>query len=65
LRSVRKVSQEGNEQAARIILADSERYAGLPLIWARLWVEKAQGLIPQTPCRKDPRAMKQAGARLS
>jgi hypothetical protein len=31
---------EGNEQAARIILADPERYAGLPLIWARLWVER-------------------------
>jgi hypothetical protein len=31
---------EGNEQAARIILADPERYAGLPTAWARLWVER-------------------------
>jgi hypothetical protein len=30
----------GNEEAARIILADPERYAGLALKWARLWVER-------------------------
>ena len=28
-----------NRIAARIILADPERYAGLPLIWARMWTE--------------------------
>lgn len=27
----------GNELAARIILADPARYAGLPVIWAQLW----------------------------
>lgn len=30
----------GNELAARIILADPVKYAGLPLIWARLWVTR-------------------------
>jgi hypothetical protein len=40
LRSGKRVSQEGNEQAASIILSDPRRYDGLPLIWARLWVER-------------------------
>jgi hypothetical protein len=30
----------GNREAAEIILADPERYAGLPLEWARLWMER-------------------------
>jgi hypothetical protein len=29
-----------NAEAARIILADPVRYAGLPLEWARMWQEK-------------------------
>jgi hypothetical protein len=29
----------GNEEAARIILADPERYAGLPLEWACPWMK--------------------------
>jgi hypothetical protein len=28
-----------NEEAARIILSEPERYAGLPLEWARLWMD--------------------------
>jgi hypothetical protein len=35
-----KIDQDydrSNEQAARIILADPEKYAGLALEWARLW----------------------------
>jgi hypothetical protein len=28
----------GNELAARIILADPVRYAGLPMMWARMWM---------------------------
>ena len=31
---------KGNLEAARIILADPERYAGLPLEWAKLWMAK-------------------------
>jgi hypothetical protein len=35
----------GNELAARIILANPVRYAGLPLMWARLWMSRhARGL---------------------
>lgn len=30
----------GNALAARIILADPGRYAGLPLIWAQLWMSR-------------------------
>ena len=30
----------GNRETAEIILADPERYAGLPLEWARLWMER-------------------------
>jgi len=29
-----------NELAARIILANPVKYAGLPVIWARLWMER-------------------------
>ena len=29
-----------NGQAAKIILLEPERYAGLPVEWARLWNEK-------------------------
>jgi hypothetical protein len=29
----------GNDIAARIILADPAKYAGLALMWARLWME--------------------------
>jgi hypothetical protein len=31
---------EGNHRAAAIILADPERYAGLPLMWAQRWVAR-------------------------
>lgn len=30
---------EGDERATEIILADLGRYAGLPVAWARLWVQ--------------------------
>jgi hypothetical protein len=30
----------GNELAARIILADPVKYAGLPVMWARLWMSR-------------------------
>jgi hypothetical protein len=30
----------GNDLAARIILADPVRYAGLMVMWARMWTEK-------------------------
>jgi hypothetical protein len=56
LRSDKRVSQTDNEQASSIILTDPRRYDGLPVIWAQLWVEKAQGIIPQVPCGKDPLA---------
>jgi hypothetical protein len=36
----RKHQSGGNEEAARIILADPQWYAGLPLEWARLWMER-------------------------
>jgi len=32
----------GNRAAARIILSDPARYAGLPLAWAKLWMEQHQ-----------------------
>jgi hypothetical protein len=35
-----KAFHGGNKEAACIILADPERYAGLPLEWARLWMER-------------------------
>jgi hypothetical protein len=35
-----KVSQEGNAQAAWIILNAPDRYAGLPLLWAEAWVKQ-------------------------
>jgi hypothetical protein len=37
-----------NDQSARIILADPERYAGLPLEWARLWMSR-QGIQRKKP----------------
>jgi hypothetical protein len=54
LRSGKRVSKADNEQAAAIILADPRRYAGLPVIWAQLWMENVQGIISQAPCGKDP-----------
>ena len=36
----RKVSQESNVQAAWIILDDPDRYAGLPLLWAKAWLKQ-------------------------
>lgn len=30
----------GNALAARIILSDPVKYAGLPLVWARLWMDR-------------------------
>jgi hypothetical protein len=39
-----KVFHSGNEEAARIILADPKRYAGLPLEWAKLWRERHPGI---------------------
>ena len=44
--AARKGSQEGNAQAALIILNDPDRYAGLPLLWAEAWV-KRHGLARQ------------------
>jgi hypothetical protein len=29
-----------NEESARIISCDPARYAGLPLAWTRLWLER-------------------------
>jgi hypothetical protein len=40
--SRKHMPQRCNEEAARIILADAERYAGLPLEWARLWMERRE-----------------------
>jgi hypothetical protein len=37
---IRKFSQEGNAQAAWIILNDPDRYPGLPLLWARAWLNR-------------------------
>jgi hypothetical protein len=34
--------ERGNEIAARIIVADPVKYAGLPLMWALLWMERHQ-----------------------
>lgn len=33
--------EAGNREAAAIILANPERYAGLPLEWAQLWTARA------------------------
>jgi hypothetical protein len=41
LRVTRRFSAD-NAVAARIILADPLKYAGLPLIWARLFLECSQ-----------------------
>jgi hypothetical protein len=43
----------GNEDAARIILADPERYDGLPLQWAKLWVAR-HGALKKEPTKIPP-----------
>jgi hypothetical protein len=32
--------EEGNRQAAAIILADPDHYAGLPTLWAERWLSR-------------------------
>jgi hypothetical protein len=56
MRTVKRVSQQDNAQAAMVILADPRRYDGLPLAWAELWMkhalerkQKAIGPAPKSP----------------
>ena len=37
-----------NAQAADLILRDRDRYAGLPVFWAELWLQKNGLTTPQT-----------------
>jgi hypothetical protein len=41
----------GNDLAARIILADPVKYAGLPLIWAQLWTSQQKEAYGRTGIR--------------
>ncbi|HKD45176.1 MAG TPA: hypothetical protein VKD24_05920 [Candidatus Angelobacter sp.] len=46
-----------NRRAAEIILADPEKYAGLPLIWAELWMKNH----PQASAAEEEAQRKAAG----
>jgi hypothetical protein len=44
-----------NEVAARIILSDPGRYAGLPVAWAERWVARGQSAVTPPPRKTIPK----------
>jgi hypothetical protein len=57
MRSVKALpgGTESNAEAAWIILQDRDRYAGLPLMWAELWISRHGP--PRKPVEKAERTI--------
>lgn len=44
-------TEQANDQAARIILNEPEKYAGLPFEWAKLWATRHGIPVATLPAR--------------
>jgi hypothetical protein len=55
MRSTLRRWDDRNEVAARIILSDPGRYAGLPVAWADRWVAREQSAVTPTSRKTIPK----------